>query len=125
MLDTWLKYNPLFRLTISVANSHVTNASSCAPVTVARTLMLSKTRTPDLLPKAANAPSARSPKPCASAKRRCPIRTALPIGRLVTSNTAKPRTNTSSAPTPNSSAQPPTSSIALSVASSSPPSPPS
>ena len=37
----------------------------------------------------------------------------------VTFNTAKPRTNTSSAPTPSSSAQHPTSSIALSVASSS------
>ena len=29
---------------------------------------VSKTRTPDLLPRAVNAPSVRSPKPCASAK---------------------------------------------------------
>ena len=125
MLDIWHQYNPPFRLTISVANSPVKNASSCAPATAVRTLMLSKTRTPDLLPRAANAPSARSPKPCVSVKRRCPIQIVSPFGKTVTSNTAKPLTNTSSAPTPSSSAQPPTSSIPPSAASSSPPSPPS
>lgn len=76
--------------------------------------------TPDFLPRAANAPSACSPKPFASVKRRCPIPTVSPIGKTVASNTAKPLTNTSPVPTPNSSAQPPTSSIAPSAASSLP-----
>ena len=107
-------------LTISVANSHPKNVSSCAPAMVARTRTQSLIHIPDLLRRAANALSALSQRLSASAKRRCPIPTVSPTGKTAISNTAKPRTNMSDAPMPSSSAQPPTSSIPPSAASSSP-----
>lgn len=116
----WHTSNLHFRLTISAANSHPKNVSSCAPATVVRTHMQSLIHIPDLLPRAANALSALSPRPCTSAKRRCLIPTVSLIGKTVISNTPKPHARTQLAPMPSFLAQRPTSSIPHSVASSSP-----
>ena len=109
----WLKLSHPLPLTISVANSVAKTASSCVPVTVKRTLTLSRTRTPAPPPKRRTPcapPSAwLSNKPQLSLK--IPYR--KPIGSAVTPPTA----STSAPPLPPVTIPP-------SAASSSPPSTP-